>query len=62
MMEMAPKILNPNRNAIERHMQSQRRNGTPNPSMIPLVPNVEKESKGRSVVTAIMGTIQNLYA
>jgi hypothetical protein len=48
------KILNPNRKEKERCMQSQRRKGTPNPSMIPQVPKVEKESKGRSVVTAIM--------
>jgi hypothetical protein len=28
--------------AKKRHMQIQRRKGTPNPSMIPLVPKVEK--------------------
>jgi hypothetical protein len=57
MMEATPKILNPKGKAKKRCMQIQRRKGTPNPSMIPLVPKVEKERKGRSVVTEIMRTI-----
>jgi hypothetical protein len=56
-MEATPKILNPKGKAKKRCMQIQRRKGTPNPSMIPLVPKVEKERKGRSVVTEIMRTI-----
>jgi len=30
--------------------------------MIPMVPKVEKENKGRSLVIAIAGTIQNQHA
>jgi len=58
MMEATLKILNPKGKEKKMHMKSQRRKGTPNPSMIPLVPKVEKSSKGRSVVTTIAGTIQ----
>jgi hypothetical protein len=42
---------------------SQRRKGTPNPSMIPQAPKVEKERKGRpNVVTATMVIILSLHA
>jgi hypothetical protein len=57
MMETTLKILNPKGEAKKRCMQIHRRKGTPNPSMIPLVLKVEKSSKGRSVVTTIVGTI-----
>jgi hypothetical protein len=59
MMEAALKILNPKGKKNKRCMQIERRKGTQIFSMIPLVPKVEKVIKGRSVVTAIMGTIQN---
>jgi hypothetical protein len=56
------KILDPKRKANERRMQNQIRKGTPNPSMIPQVPKVEKTSKRGCVVTAIVGTMQNMHA
>jgi hypothetical protein len=48
-------IQSPSKKARERCMQSQRRKGTPNPSMIPQFPKVEKEIKGRLLRFGYLG-------
>jgi hypothetical protein len=55
-------IRNPKRNAKKRHKKNKRRKGTPNSSMTPQDPKVEKGRKDRSVPTAIKDSIQNLHA
>ena len=46
----------------ERHMQIQRRKGTPNPSMIPPDPKVKKGRKGRNAHTIREDSIKNPHA
>jgi hypothetical protein len=48
-------------NKKEKNMQIQIRRGTQNPSMMPPDPKVEREEKGRSALTSIKDSIQNLH-
>jgi hypothetical protein len=62
MMAVVLNIRNPKIKAKKRRMQNKRRKGTPNPSMTPRDPKVEKGIKDISVPTKIEDSIQNPHA